>query len=269
MAGAAVAAWPDPATLLPVAAMNFVVLTLVAFWFGIPAAHLPAGLALAAIWLVSIYVWRGDIGWTLAGYEPLSRALVSAMSGRMLVPLVGVLGLVAGLLRKRGGAKMPRCMGFGRGGDGGGELGAGGVVWLCAGWRSAGYRVDARHLCDCGAGGGLDCRSAGRGVDWAGAGAGDDLAGGGASLAGGGRAGSSAGDGAVGACIVDGDRARRRCLVSSRAGASGRGAAIVGGDFCRCSPRDWLLVGAACTWRPVRWRCIWRGSRRCGWGWRL
>lgn len=102
MAGAAVAAWPDPATLLPVAAMNFVALTLVAFWFGIPTAHLPAGLALVAIWLISIYLKQGTIGWTLDDDQPLSRALVSAMSGRMLVPLVGVFGVAAWLLRTSG-----------------------------------------------------------------------------------------------------------------------------------------------------------------------
>ncbi|MEX2112460.1 MAG: hypothetical protein WD845_04705, partial [Pirellulales bacterium] len=102
MAGAAVAAWPDPATLLPVAAMNFFALTAVAFWFGIPAAHLPAGLALVAMWLISIYVRRGDVGWTLASYEPLSRVLVSAMTGRMLVPLVAVFGVAAGMLRRSG-----------------------------------------------------------------------------------------------------------------------------------------------------------------------
>jgi len=102
MAGAAVAAWPDPATLLPVAAMNFVALTLVAFWFGIPAAHLPAGLALVAIWLVSIYLRQGAIDWTRDNYEPLSRALVSAMSGRMLVPLVGVFSVAAWLFRASG-----------------------------------------------------------------------------------------------------------------------------------------------------------------------
>ncbi len=102
MAGAAVAAWPDPATLLPVAAMNFFALTAVAFWFGIPAAHLPAGLALVAMWLISIYVRRGDVGWTLASYEPLSGVLVSAMSGRMLVPLVAVFGVAAGMLRRSG-----------------------------------------------------------------------------------------------------------------------------------------------------------------------
>lgn len=102
MAGAAVAAWPDPATLLPVAAMVFVAMTLVAFGFGIPAAHLPAGLALVAIWLVSLYVWRGDVGWMLADYQPLSRVLVSALSGRLLVPLVGTLGVVVGLLGNGG-----------------------------------------------------------------------------------------------------------------------------------------------------------------------
>ncbi len=102
MAGAAVAAWPDPATLLPVAAMNFVALTAVAFGFGIPAANLPAGLSLPLFWLIAIYLRRGDIDWTLESYEPLSRVLLSAMSGRLLVPLVGGLGVLAGLLRRGG-----------------------------------------------------------------------------------------------------------------------------------------------------------------------
>jgi hypothetical protein len=54
------------------------------------------------MWLVSIYVGRGDIGWTLDSYEPLTRVLLSALSGRMLVPLVGAMALLAGLLWRGG-----------------------------------------------------------------------------------------------------------------------------------------------------------------------
>lgn len=102
MAGAVVAAWPDPATLLPVAVMNLIAFAVVAFAFGIPAAHVPAGVALAGAWLVVFHLYRGNITWMLPDYRPLANALLSAASGHALVPLVGVLGIVAGMLRQIG-----------------------------------------------------------------------------------------------------------------------------------------------------------------------
>lgn len=102
VAGAVVAAWPEPATLLPVAVMNVIAFATVAFWFGIPAALLPAGLALAGAWLVAFHLVRGNVGWHLAEYLPLTRALVSVSSGHALVPLVGLFGAGSWVLSRAG-----------------------------------------------------------------------------------------------------------------------------------------------------------------------
>jgi hypothetical protein len=98
MGGAAALAWPDPATLLPVAVMNVATLSGIAFGFGIPSALLPAGVALVAGWLVGYHWQQGNVSWMLPSYEPMTSALFSVASGHALAPLVGLLGLFAALL---------------------------------------------------------------------------------------------------------------------------------------------------------------------------
>ncbi len=102
MVGAVVMAWPEPAFLLPVALTAVVVFTTVALWFHIPAAYVPAGVALAGAWLVAFHLIWHNVTWTLDTYEPMSRALLSAASGHALVPLVGLLGALAGLAWRLG-----------------------------------------------------------------------------------------------------------------------------------------------------------------------
>ena len=89
MAAAVVLAWPDPATLLPTAIVTAAAMIAVATWFDIPAAHVPAGLAIAAAWLTGFYLLRGDIGWTLDDSAPIKKLFLSATSGHVLVPLAG------------------------------------------------------------------------------------------------------------------------------------------------------------------------------------
>ncbi len=100
MAAAVALAWPDPATLLPAALLTAGVMLVVAVWFGIPAAHVAAGLALAAGWLIAFYLVRGDIGWTLGDSTRIKGALLSATSGHALVPAVGIFAVAAWWLRR-------------------------------------------------------------------------------------------------------------------------------------------------------------------------
>ena len=102
MVAAVVLAWPDPATLLPTALAAAVVFWAVAWGFGIPAAHLPAGVALAAAWLVAFHLLRGSVEWTLPHYAPMRGALLSAISGHALVPLVAIFVGVAVSLERAG-----------------------------------------------------------------------------------------------------------------------------------------------------------------------
>lgn len=102
MVSSIVFAWPDPATLLPTAISTAVVLTAVALWFGIPAAHVPAGVAIAVASLVGFYVLRGDVAWTLPDSALMRKALLSATTGHALVPLVALFGGIAWLFRRIG-----------------------------------------------------------------------------------------------------------------------------------------------------------------------
>ena len=67
----------------------------VAVWFGIPAAHVPAGVALATAWIVGFYRLRGDVGWTLADSSAIRNLFLSATTGHVLVALVAAFGSVA------------------------------------------------------------------------------------------------------------------------------------------------------------------------------
>ena len=67
----------------------------VAVWFEIPAAHVPAGVALATAWIVGFYRLRGDVGWTLAESSPIRNLFLSATTGHVLVALVAAFGCVA------------------------------------------------------------------------------------------------------------------------------------------------------------------------------
>ncbi|MCI0333023.1 MAG: hypothetical protein L0228_07360 [Planctomycetes bacterium] len=102
MLASIVLAWPDPATLLPTALVTGVVMLAVAVWFGIPAVHVPAGLAFAAAGLVGYYALRGDVGWTLDEAAPLKGALLSAATGYVLMPLAAAFAAVAWWLRRVG-----------------------------------------------------------------------------------------------------------------------------------------------------------------------
>ena len=95
MVGAVAYAWPDPATLLPAALLTAIAMLVVAVWFGIPAAHVPAGVALETGWIVGFYRLRGDVGWTLAETSAIRNLFLSVTTGHVLVALVAAFGLVA------------------------------------------------------------------------------------------------------------------------------------------------------------------------------
>jgi hypothetical protein len=93
-------AWPDPATLLPTAVVSALLLWGVAIWFQIPAAHLSAGLALAAAWPICFYLLRGDVGWTIGPATRMEHVLLSVTTGQVLVPLLMLFACIALWLRR-------------------------------------------------------------------------------------------------------------------------------------------------------------------------
>ncbi len=95
--GAIVLAWPDPASIVAVAALNFVLISLAAWRFDLPVGHVLAAGALACSYAFTMLVLRGLIGWRETDGQAVFDALLAPGNGAALVPLVAILGLAAGL----------------------------------------------------------------------------------------------------------------------------------------------------------------------------
>ena len=80
--------WPDPAGMIPVAVLDFVVLTAIALAFSVPAAHVLAGTCFTLAYLLAWHVATGALGWKVGTPDEASRALFSSGSGLALTPLV-------------------------------------------------------------------------------------------------------------------------------------------------------------------------------------
>jgi hypothetical protein len=96
---AGVLAWPQPMALLIVCALDFAVLSVVAFRFQLPAAHAAALPCVLVAYLTSFHLIAGKI--EAADGPGLVRAAFSAQSGAALVMLAVVLGCGAEWLARR------------------------------------------------------------------------------------------------------------------------------------------------------------------------
>ncbi|HEY8751055.1 MAG TPA: hypothetical protein VIM11_23930 [Tepidisphaeraceae bacterium] len=101
MLGAIGVAWPDPALMLPLCALNFVILTAIALWFEIPAAHWIALPCLIVGHVLGFHVLRGHVGWRSSAGE-LASVLLNGSSGTALLPLFVLVGGAGVLLRRFG-----------------------------------------------------------------------------------------------------------------------------------------------------------------------
>jgi len=100
MLGTIALAWPDPSRMLPLAAVDFVVLTAIAVFFDIPLAHALAGPCLLLAYLLGFELAFRRIGWTATPSE-ITEALTAANIGPILMPLCLLTGVVAWLLARR------------------------------------------------------------------------------------------------------------------------------------------------------------------------
>jgi hypothetical protein len=103
MVGAVILAWPQPIAILLVCALNFAVLTTVAFRYGLPVAHAPALLCLAVGYLAGFHLVWGNLA---VPQEQLGmhllRMATSAQSGSALVLVVLGLAAAAEILVRTG-----------------------------------------------------------------------------------------------------------------------------------------------------------------------
>ncbi len=83
-------AWPQPSRLLPIAALDCVILAGVALMFEIPGAHIPAGLCLMLAYLLGVQIAYEELAWQASDPKQVLHALLSARSGSSLVVLAAL-----------------------------------------------------------------------------------------------------------------------------------------------------------------------------------
>ncbi|HEY2588399.1 MAG TPA: hypothetical protein VGI81_21845, partial [Tepidisphaeraceae bacterium] len=99
MLGCLALAWPDPRTLLPLAAIDFVVLTAVAIRYELPAAHALATPCLAIAYVVGFEVAVHHVGWT-SSPDQMLRVLTGPTVGVALLPLFVLFAGIAWILSR-------------------------------------------------------------------------------------------------------------------------------------------------------------------------
>ena len=75
-------AWPNPASIVPTALLNFTIFTALAIALELPAAHLIAASCLALAYLVMYHVLAGHIGWKNLREMSLLEVVISASSAQ-------------------------------------------------------------------------------------------------------------------------------------------------------------------------------------------
>ncbi|HXQ70687.1 MAG TPA: hypothetical protein VN844_09380, partial [Pyrinomonadaceae bacterium] len=77
-------AWPNPASIIPAALLNFAIFTLLAIALELPVAHLIAANCLALGYLVAFHVFAGRVAWQNLRVRSLLEMVLSAPSGQAL-----------------------------------------------------------------------------------------------------------------------------------------------------------------------------------------
>ena len=108
MLAAVALGWPTPAGMLPTALINTLVFVWIGLRCGIPAAHLPAALCLAAAYLLGFHVALGNIAWHGADPRTTLASLLSAGSGTALVAPAVLFALAAIFFGRRSTADTDR-----------------------------------------------------------------------------------------------------------------------------------------------------------------
>jgi hypothetical protein len=78
-------AWPNPASIIPAALLNFAIFSVLAIALRVPAAHLLATICFALAFLVTFHVFAGNITWVNLRQMSLLEVSLSVSSGQALV----------------------------------------------------------------------------------------------------------------------------------------------------------------------------------------
>lgn len=76
--------WPNPASIVPAALLNFAIFTALAIALRLPVAHLPAANCLALAYLIVFHVSAGHVAWRNLRVSSLVEVVISAPSAQAL-----------------------------------------------------------------------------------------------------------------------------------------------------------------------------------------
>jgi hypothetical protein len=96
-----VLAWPNPASIVPAALLNFVILTALAVALELPIAHVIAALCFALAYVVTFHVISGNITWENLRVMSLLEVSLSVRSGQALVGAVALFVIASEWLAQR------------------------------------------------------------------------------------------------------------------------------------------------------------------------
>src|SRR5689334_19820195 len=94
-------AWPNPASIVPAALLNFVILTVLALALELPIAHVVAALCFALAYVVTFQVISGNITWENLRVMSLLEVSLSVRSGQALVGAVALFVIASEWLKTR------------------------------------------------------------------------------------------------------------------------------------------------------------------------
>jgi hypothetical protein len=94
-------AWPNPASIIPAAIINFAILTSLAIVLEIPAAHFFAAGCFGMAYLVLFHVLAGHISWENLRVTSLVNTCLDITSGQALIGAFGIFVVVSDWLQRR------------------------------------------------------------------------------------------------------------------------------------------------------------------------
>lgn len=94
-------AFPNPASIVLTALINFFIFTIIAISFHLPIAHSIALLAFTLAYAVSFQILIGKLAWQLPRYESIMPFLFSPQTGQGFAPLFLLFLVISELLRRK------------------------------------------------------------------------------------------------------------------------------------------------------------------------
>lgn len=95
-------AWPNPASIVPAALLNFAIFTVLAVTLRLPAGHLLATLCFALAYVVTFHVFAGNIDWVNLRVMSLLNVSLSINSGQALIGAFAIFVAASEWLTSRG-----------------------------------------------------------------------------------------------------------------------------------------------------------------------